>query len=270
MIPSISRLRASAMRGRCSASGSPLGPGAVGVVEDGLREQPDEACRAAVVGGHREVQRHDAVAEHALADGDRLVEVGAVLVQLGDDHRARHPDRGALLPQHLGRSVDAVDGRDHEECGVGGAQTGAQVADEVGVAGGVQQVDLDPRVHERGDGEADRALLAVLGLVEVGDRGAVLDPSGPRDGACRGEQGLDQGGLACSGVADQDHVAHGPGLVGLRCTARGSGTTARLDHQDRLLALSAVAVSWSEPPPVVARGTRGCAGWATPLGPWSG
>ena len=46
------------------------------------------------------------------------------------------------------------DGGDHEERGVGGPQAGAQLADEVGVAGGVQQVDLDAVVQQRRAGQA--------------------------------------------------------------------------------------------------------------------
>ena len=55
----------------------------------------------------------------------------------------------------------------------------------------------------------DRALLAVLGLVEVADRRAVLDPAGPVDRPGRDEQGLDQRRLAGAGVADQHDVADG-------------------------------------------------------------
>ena len=61
--------------------------------------------------------------------------------------RAGHADGGALLPERGGGGVHAVDGGDHEQRGVGGAQAGAQLADEVGVAGGVEQVDLDAVVQ---------------------------------------------------------------------------------------------------------------------------
>ena len=57
------------------------------------------------------------------------------------DDRARHPDRGALLPQRPGRGVDPVGRRHDEERGVRGPQPGAELADEVGVAGGVDEVD---------------------------------------------------------------------------------------------------------------------------------
>ena len=62
---------------------------------------------------------------------------------------------------------------DDEQRGVGGAQPGAQLADEVAVAGGVDQVDLDAVVQQRRDGQRDRALLADRGRVVVADRAAV-------------------------------------------------------------------------------------------------
>ena len=208
MIPSISASRASSISGRCSGSGLALDAAAAGVVEDLLRQQPDQPgrrCRRrrASAGTAAARRRRTPAGRRRPSRRSRR----AVLVELGDDDGARHADGGALLPEHLGRAVDAVDGGHDEQRGVGGAQPGAQVADEVGVAGGVEQVDLDAVVLERRQREGDRALLAVLGLVEVADRRAVLDPSGPGDGPGRDEQGLDQRRLARSGVADQHDVA---------------------------------------------------------------
>ena len=122
--------------------------------------------------------------------------VGAVVVGAGDDHGARHADRGALRPQRDGGRVDALERVDHEQGGVGGAQSGAQLADEVGVAGGVDEVDLDVPVHDRGHRQADRPLLADRRGIVVADRGAVGDRPGAGQHAGGGEQRLDQRGLA--------------------------------------------------------------------------
>ena len=46
-----------------------------------------------------------------------------------------HADRGALTPEQRHGAVDVVGARDDEDCSVSGPETGAQVADEVGVAG---------------------------------------------------------------------------------------------------------------------------------------
>ena len=72
---------------------------------------------------------------------------------------------------------------------------------------------------QRGEGEIDRALLAQFGLVVVADGRSVFDPASPVDGPGGDQQRLDQSGLARSGVADQDDVAHVlpvAGLVGRR------------------------------------------------------
>ena len=140
--------------------GIPLDPVAGRPVEDPLRDQADHAGDALVVTVHRQVERVHAVAEQPLADGHAVVEVGARPVELGDDDRAGEPDCGALVPQLHGAGVDAVDRGDDEQRGVGRAQAGPQLADEVGRAGGVEQVDLDARVLERQQRQAHRPLQA--------------------------------------------------------------------------------------------------------------
>ena len=203
-------------------------PGAAGVVVDPLGDQVDEAGRCSVVGHHRQHQGHDALAEHPLADRHELVEVGPRVVQAGHDDGAGHPDGGALLPEHLRAAVDAVDGRDHEQGGVGRAQPGAQVAHEVGVARRVQEVDLHPVDDDRGQREADGALLAHLGVVEVRDRRALGGPTGTRDGPGGGEHRLEQRRLARAGRSDQDHVADVGGAG--RCRDRPTPWGVRLCH----------------------------------------
>ena len=116
---------------------------------------------------HRQVKREHAVAEHALADRHDLVEVGAMVVELGDDHGAWHADSRALLPEHLGRAVDAISGGNNEQRRIRGAQAGPQIPDEVGVTGCVDEVDLDAVVLEGRERKRDGPLLAQLGLVEV-------------------------------------------------------------------------------------------------------
>ena len=138
------------------------------VVVHALREQRDQPTDAVVVGQHRQVQGQHAVAEGALCREEGLVVVGACGVELGHHDGPRHADGRALLPQHSGHAVDAVGGRDDEERGIGGAEASAEIADEVGVAGGVEEVDLDATVAQRCQAERDAALLPVLGLVEVG------------------------------------------------------------------------------------------------------
>jgi hypothetical protein len=80
------------------------------------------------------------------------------------------------------------------------------VADEVGVARRVDQVDLVALPLERRDRQRQRqAALLLLGLV-VADSGPVLDATEPVDGAGPMQQRLGERGLASTTVADQGHV----------------------------------------------------------------
>ena len=97
--------------------------------------RPVEGNDLAVL-AHRQVERHHLVAEGCLRLGEYAVVVGARLVQLGDDDRARHAHVGTLAPQGAGAVVDAFIGGDHEQGTVRGPQPRAQLADEVGVARG--------------------------------------------------------------------------------------------------------------------------------------
>src|ERR1039458_2241805 len=196
--------------------GGALGALAVGVVELLGGQQPDQAADR---GPDRQVQRGDGVPERFAAGVQGRVELGPLVVDLGDDDRAGHADRGAPLPQHPGHAVDSVGGGDGEQRGVRGAQPRAQVAGEIGVTGRVEQVDLDAVVHDRCKGQVDRTLLPDLDLIEVADGGALFDAARTLDRARRDEERLDQAGLAGTGMADQYHIPH---LAGRRCPARGS------------------------------------------------
>ena len=53
-------------------------------------QQADQAVRLALLVGRREVQRRHTVAERLLAGGEHIVEVAALLVDLGDDDGPGH------------------------------------------------------------------------------------------------------------------------------------------------------------------------------------
>jgi hypothetical protein len=111
--------------------------------------------------------------------------------------------------------------------GVRGAEPGPQLADEVPVAGGVDQVDLVVLVEDGGHGQRDRPLLAHRGGIVVAHRGAVGDGARAGDRGRVGEKGLDEGGLA---------APEGPTRTMLR-TFAGSMTPATF-VSERLAALT--------------------------------
>ncbi len=192
---------------------------AVGVLVVGLRQQPDQTG-AGRVGG--QVERQDLVAERLLRLGQCAVVVGAGVVEFGDHHGARHADLAALHPQRLGQLVDALVGGDDEQRAVGGPQPGPQFADEIGVAGCVDQVDLDPVVQQRRQRQPDRTLRGDLRLVVVADRGAVDHGAGSGEYTGGDQKGLDECRLAATRWAHQHHVADGG-----RTVRGGGGSGAR-------------------------------------------
>ena len=68
------------------------------------------------------------------------------------------------------------------------------------------RLTLMPSWTSGASGERVRALVGLLGLLEVGDGGSVAHRAGARDGSCGGEQRLDQCGLAGASGSDQDDV----------------------------------------------------------------
>ncbi len=162
-----------------------------------------------------QVQGRAGLAEGGLDAVEAAGEGGPVAVELVDEER---PGQAQLLghgPDDLGLGLDPLDGRDHEQDPVGGRQGRAHVADEVGVAGGVEQVDLEAVVLDGGDGQGDRDLLARLLGLEVGDGGAVLDPADAVGGPGGVAHRLDQRGLAGSPVTNDQDVADMIGGIAL-------------------------------------------------------
>ena len=155
------------------------------VFERLIRQHVGDAVQCLLL-AERELERHEAVPPLGLQRGEHVVEVGALLVVLVDEHEPRNVRGDAPLPCQFGADLDAVDGADDEDGEVGDAERGQFLADEIGVAGRVEQVDLVGLAVaglpiEGGDAERQRhAPLDLLGIGS-GHRGAVLDPTD----ACR-------------------------------------------------------------------------------------
>ena len=243
----------------------PLDEGGAGVLGVGGRLPGGGLGEQAVQAGHRlavadrQVERGDADAEALLAGRDRGLLVGARVVAPGDDDRARHPDRGALLPLRDRGRVDqafaALVRGDDEQGGVRGAEPGPQLADEVPVAGGVDQVDLVVLVEDGGHGQRDRPLLAHRGGIVVAHRGAVGDGARAGDRGRVGEKGLDEGGLAAPRGSYENDVADfrriddtGDLRLGAACCSDGHGTTTSASLRRSQWFISHPVSRWSQPP----------------------
>ena len=131
--------------------------------------------------------------------------VGAVELVEHDDGRQV---AGQGLGQHVAGLGQRALGRvDQQQHAVDQGQRPLDLTAEVGVARGVDQVDLDAPPHHRGglgqDGDAPLPLL-VVGVHHPIDHRLVggEDPGGA-------EQAVDQGGLAVVDVRDEGDVAEG-------------------------------------------------------------
>jgi hypothetical protein len=105
--------------------------------------------------------------------------------------------------------------RRHDEQGrVGGPKAGPQLADEIGVTGGVEErqphlLPVPGGVIDDGvrGGQRHRPAEPVLDVLVVGHGAAVGDRARPRNGPRAGEQGLGQARLPGPGVTDENDVA---------------------------------------------------------------
>ena len=170
-----------------------------GVVVHLAEDEVDDLGEAAV-GDDRDAERQDAVAELGLAVRQRCRVVRAGRVELGEDDGARHVHLGALVPQRPRRRIDAFGARDDEERGVGRPQTRPQLADEVRIAGGVDEIEHDLTRGQTRDVEAGRA------LVGAGWR--------PMTRGRRRDDVVEEAGLARPARTDQDDIAKVVGVAG--------------------------------------------------------
>ena len=142
---------------------------AVGVGDRGVVQQLDDARQRGLF-ADRELQRRDAGAELLLELVERALERRALAVELVDEDRARDAALLGELPRDLGLHLDAFDRGHDEQREVGGLERGGDVADEVGVARRVEQVDLVAVELERRERERHRDAPALLLGIEVADR----------------------------------------------------------------------------------------------------
>ena len=131
----------------------------------------------------------------------------------------RHQSGQAVFVRHppgLGRlDLDPGDGVDNEERRVGHPQGRLRLGEEVGIARGVDEVDLDlaPLGERHGGLEADPPFDLVG--IEVGDRRAVLDATETVRRSGSVEEGGDQRRLSASTVPDDRDVPDAVGVENL-------------------------------------------------------
>ena len=145
--------------------------------------------------------------------GKRAAEVGVLAIHLVDDDHARSVGLVAQIPRLFRAHVQAGNRAHGDDRALGHGHGADHFAGEIEVAGHVDQIDLDVLPLEGSDGGADGDLAALLLLVAVGHRVAILDAALTVDGAAGVQQGLDQRGLALAAVSDDGDIADVLGLI---------------------------------------------------------
>ena len=160
---------------------------------------------------------------HGLVDDFFDPRVGAVGLVDQEDHRQV---RGEGLAQHeAGLGQRALGSVDEEDDAVDHGQAALDLATEVGVAGGVDDVDGDGLAVGGRSVVGHRGVLgqdgdALFALQVAGVHGAVFEVVVRGEGVGLLEHGVDQGGLAVVNVGDDRDVAQ----VTARCSGyRGVG-----------------------------------------------
>ena len=133
-------------------------------------------------------------------------EIDFLGVELVDDDRAGQTlVRG--LGEHLaGVHLDAVDGGDDDDGRLDGGERFEGRADEVRIAGGVEDVEVLAVVIDVEDVGVDGEVVFMFLVVGVGDGGPVVHAAHPIDRVGLEEQGIGQAGLARGAVPHECNV----------------------------------------------------------------
>ena len=170
-------------------------------------ERADDALEVVPL-PQRHVEQRAARAEHFADRVDQLREVDVVGVELGDAEDAAQAGVARFLPRAAGVDLDAGVGVDRDQRRVDGPQGADRLADEVRVAGRVDDVEPLAAVIEMDDRRLDRVLVVLLFFVEVADAGAGVDAGLAADRAGLHQQVVDERRLAGGAVPTNRDVAN--------------------------------------------------------------
>ncbi len=155
-----------------------------------------------------ELQRHGLVGKRLAHVIERPLEIGALAVQLGDEHAAGQPELVAHGPRPLGVDLHAVRGGHHHHGRIRDIERDARVDQEVPIARRVKDVDLVLLpLHVAGGGKDAGLAFLLLGL-EVEVRRVVVHTAQPLGRLGREKDCLAQRGFAGAAMADQCNVSN--------------------------------------------------------------
>ncbi len=156
-----------------------------------VRREPGGPAPGPLDGAHRQ----DVGAEAAGDRGQDGVHVGAGAIDLVDEQEGRDAEPLQRAHQDAGLRLHSLDRREHEHRSVEDGQGALDLGDEVGVAGGVDDVDGEVAERERDDGGADGDAAPTLEREGVGLGGPGVDGPGPVDDSREMQEPFGQCGL---------------------------------------------------------------------------
>jgi hypothetical protein len=163
----------------------------------------------------RQLNGDDFARQLRLQRVERALEAGAFALEPRQCHDPGQVQGGGLAPELFRLHLDSGHGVHRDDGRLGDTQGAAGVAEEVGHARGVDDVDFGFLPLGVGQAGGEGVLAGDLFVVEVGDGRAFVDLAQPVDGAGSEEQGRDQLGLSTPAVTDYSHVADAGGVVDL-------------------------------------------------------
>ena len=177
---------------------------------------------------HRQVEQQALLAK-ALSDvGHQSRQVHVVGVDLVDHDHAAQAALTGQVEHALGGKLDAGLRVDHHQRGVHRGQRPNGLAGEVGVAGGIDDMDLRAGPVHADQRRLQRMAEVFFNRIEIADGVAFLDRTAGRDGAGRGQQALRQRGFPGGAVADQGNGTNlGTGVLAHEFPLESMGLTRR-------------------------------------------
>ena len=138
---------------------------------------------------------------------EQVVELRVGFVEGVYDEQLGQAEARGVLPGRIGADAQAVAGMDHDHRGVADAQRAEALADEVGVAGRIEDVELLAQPFGVEQRAMHRDLMLLLAGVVIRGGRAGGDAAHPAEAAGTGEHGLGEHGLAGGRVAEHGEAA---------------------------------------------------------------
>ena len=188
----------------------------------------------------RELNRHGGASEARADAFHGALEARAVAIEFVDDDGARKLELLGDGPHFLGMGLDAGDGVNDDDGGVGGDERGAGVVHEHVEPGGVEDIDFGLFPLDGGERGGDGQFTLNLFLVVIGNGIAFVNARQAARGARRVEEPGHHGGLPAVTVTYNAYVSdvlrlvifHG--FLGLRGDRITVETWRGIDHNLKL------------------------------------